>query len=235
MLARVELRQLAQRITGRYHLDPLSRTETAAYVNHRLKVAGAQRRDLHRRGAARSASSERRRSAHHQRDLRSRAARRVHAGTASHRPGAGARRGGRSVRPLVQSAVDEGCWSALRPRRRRRRAGARHLAACCRSAARRASSRGADALQPQRRAPAARRGRTRRRSARRPQRRDAQDIADAAARATRARPIPKPHSLSCSHCGAASSIPRRAGPATRRSSKAWNACISRARGASCAR
>ena len=41
VLARVELRQLAQRITGRYHLDPLSRAETAAYVNHRLKVAGA--------------------------------------------------------------------------------------------------------------------------------------------------------------------------------------------------
>lgn len=41
VLARVELRQLAQRITGRYHLDPLSRAETAAYVNHRLKVAGS--------------------------------------------------------------------------------------------------------------------------------------------------------------------------------------------------
>jgi general secretion pathway protein A len=41
VLDRVELRQLAQRITGRYHLAPLSRAETAAYVNHRLKVAGA--------------------------------------------------------------------------------------------------------------------------------------------------------------------------------------------------
>jgi general secretion pathway protein A len=41
LLDRVELRQLAQRITGRYHLAPLSRTETASYVNHRLKVAGA--------------------------------------------------------------------------------------------------------------------------------------------------------------------------------------------------
>jgi general secretion pathway protein A len=41
VLARVELRQLAQRITGRYHLDPLSRAETAAYVMHRLKVAGS--------------------------------------------------------------------------------------------------------------------------------------------------------------------------------------------------
>jgi general secretion pathway protein A len=41
VLDRVELRQLAQRITGRYHLAPLTRTETASYVNHRLKVAGA--------------------------------------------------------------------------------------------------------------------------------------------------------------------------------------------------
>jgi general secretion pathway protein A len=41
VLDRVELRQLAQRITGRYHLAPLSRGETASYVNHRLKVAGA--------------------------------------------------------------------------------------------------------------------------------------------------------------------------------------------------
>ena len=41
VLDRVELRQLAQRITGRYHLDPLSKPETASYVNHRLRVAGA--------------------------------------------------------------------------------------------------------------------------------------------------------------------------------------------------
>ncbi len=41
LLARNELRQLAQRITGRYHLDPLSEPETAAYVRHRLRVAGA--------------------------------------------------------------------------------------------------------------------------------------------------------------------------------------------------
>jgi general secretion pathway protein A len=46
VLARVELRQLAQRITGRYHLDPLSRAETAAYVTHRLKVAGSATGDV---------------------------------------------------------------------------------------------------------------------------------------------------------------------------------------------
>ncbi len=43
LLARPELRQLAQRITARYHLDPLSREETEHYVRHRLAVAGAER------------------------------------------------------------------------------------------------------------------------------------------------------------------------------------------------
>jgi len=41
LLDRNELRQLAQRITGRYHLMPLSREETKGYVRHRLRVAGA--------------------------------------------------------------------------------------------------------------------------------------------------------------------------------------------------
>lgn len=41
LLSRTELRQLAQRITGRYHLAPLSEPETAAYVRHRLRVAGS--------------------------------------------------------------------------------------------------------------------------------------------------------------------------------------------------
>jgi general secretion pathway protein A len=41
LLARNDLRQLAQRITARYHLEPLSREETENYIEHRLKVAGA--------------------------------------------------------------------------------------------------------------------------------------------------------------------------------------------------
>jgi general secretion pathway protein A len=40
LLDRTDLRQLAQRITGRYHLMPLSREETKGYVRHRLRVAG---------------------------------------------------------------------------------------------------------------------------------------------------------------------------------------------------
>jgi len=41
ILSRTDMRQLAQRITGRYHLEPLSREETITYIDHRLKVAGA--------------------------------------------------------------------------------------------------------------------------------------------------------------------------------------------------
>lgn len=40
LLAREELRQLAQRITARYHLGELDRAETRNYVVHRLRVAG---------------------------------------------------------------------------------------------------------------------------------------------------------------------------------------------------
>jgi len=41
LLEQPDLRQLAQRITGRYHLSPLSRDESAGYVKHRMRVAGA--------------------------------------------------------------------------------------------------------------------------------------------------------------------------------------------------
>jgi general secretion pathway protein A len=40
LLARPDLRQLAQRITARYHLMPLAESETAEYIRHRLRVAG---------------------------------------------------------------------------------------------------------------------------------------------------------------------------------------------------
>lgn len=41
LLALDNLRQLAQRITARYHLLPISREETGAYIHHRLQVCGA--------------------------------------------------------------------------------------------------------------------------------------------------------------------------------------------------
>jgi general secretion pathway protein A len=43
LLAREDLRQLAQRITARYHLLPLSMPETAEYLRHRIAVAGSPR------------------------------------------------------------------------------------------------------------------------------------------------------------------------------------------------
>ena len=41
LLARNDLRQLAQRVTARCHLQPLAREDTVAYVRHRLRVAGS--------------------------------------------------------------------------------------------------------------------------------------------------------------------------------------------------
>jgi len=41
ILSREDMRQLAQRVTGRYHLEPLGSEDTSKYINHRMKVAGA--------------------------------------------------------------------------------------------------------------------------------------------------------------------------------------------------
>ncbi len=49
-LNKPELRQLAQRITARYHLTPLDRDEAEAYVRHRLAVAGCARNPFSRLG-----------------------------------------------------------------------------------------------------------------------------------------------------------------------------------------
>ena len=40
ILSREEMRQLAQRITARFHLNPLNRVEIKAYISHRLAIAG---------------------------------------------------------------------------------------------------------------------------------------------------------------------------------------------------
>lgn len=41
MLERDDLRQLASRITARFHLTPLTESETGDYIRHRLRVAGS--------------------------------------------------------------------------------------------------------------------------------------------------------------------------------------------------
>ena len=43
MVAKPELRQLAQRITARFHLTPLDAKDTAGYLRHRWRVAGGTR------------------------------------------------------------------------------------------------------------------------------------------------------------------------------------------------
>lgn len=43
LLNRPELRQLSQRITARYHLEPLLKDELEGYLTHRLAVAGVDR------------------------------------------------------------------------------------------------------------------------------------------------------------------------------------------------
>lgn len=53
LLARDSLRQLNQRITARFHLTPLNLKETAAYIHHRLSVAGVERPLFSRAAVAR--------------------------------------------------------------------------------------------------------------------------------------------------------------------------------------
>lgn len=48
LLQRQNLRQLAQRITARYHLAPLGESDTCAYVHHRMQVAGARQNPFKR-------------------------------------------------------------------------------------------------------------------------------------------------------------------------------------------
>jgi general secretion pathway protein A len=48
LLQRRDLRQLAQRITARYHLSPLGSKDTHLYIRHRMQIAGAQRNPFRR-------------------------------------------------------------------------------------------------------------------------------------------------------------------------------------------
>lgn len=53
-LARSDMRQLRQRITVRWSLQPLVRKELKDYLDHRLRVAGLSKPDLFQRGAVRA-------------------------------------------------------------------------------------------------------------------------------------------------------------------------------------
>jgi len=41
LLARPEMRQLSQRVTARYHLEPIAQQEVSGYIQHRLQICGA--------------------------------------------------------------------------------------------------------------------------------------------------------------------------------------------------
>lgn len=43
LLGRDDMRQLSQRVTARYHLEPISRDEADAYIRHRLQICGASK------------------------------------------------------------------------------------------------------------------------------------------------------------------------------------------------
>ena len=49
LLARNDMRQLAQRVTARYHLEPISREETGAYIRHRLQICGTSQAVFNKR------------------------------------------------------------------------------------------------------------------------------------------------------------------------------------------
>jgi len=53
ILERKEMRQLSQRITVRYHLQPMDFQDTVNYINHRLVAAGGRERDVFSKGALR--------------------------------------------------------------------------------------------------------------------------------------------------------------------------------------
>lgn len=53
LLAREDMRQLAQRVTARYHLEPISRGETDAYIKHRLQICGTSRSLFNKRAVDR--------------------------------------------------------------------------------------------------------------------------------------------------------------------------------------
>ena len=53
LLSRENMRQLAQRITARYHLEPISGEEADAYIRHRLQICGSSRNLFSRRAVER--------------------------------------------------------------------------------------------------------------------------------------------------------------------------------------
>jgi general secretion pathway protein A len=53
LLARDDMRQLSQRVTARYHLEPISRDEADAYIRHRLQICGSSQNIFNKRAVDR--------------------------------------------------------------------------------------------------------------------------------------------------------------------------------------
>ena len=49
LLARADMRQLAQRVTARYHLEPIAQQDVGGYIQHRLQICGASHIVFNRR------------------------------------------------------------------------------------------------------------------------------------------------------------------------------------------
>ena len=106
LLKAPQMRQLDQRVSIRYQLRPLNRDEVAAYVSHRLTVAGGSRvRDVSSQGARRGPPPHPGYSAADQPDLRPLAARGVFEPHQS-RHGRDGPSGGREPRARRREPVD---------------------------------------------------------------------------------------------------------------------------------
>jgi general secretion pathway protein A len=230
VLARVELRQLAQRITGRYHLDPLSRAESAAYVSHRLKVAGSATGDIFSAAALREVHR-----------LSNGIPRIINVICDRALLGAFTQEEHRIGPALVREAAGEVYGRSFSPQWTKLLVGASAAVAVAGLALgtwllwpQQSTSQAADAdkivsLDATRRRPPSRSRPWRARSPAAPT-----DRTWRRGRST-GKPLQKQPLRNCLRCGARSSTPRKVGPAIRRSSKDWSACTNKARGASCAR
>ena len=232
VLSRVELRQLAQRITGRYHLDPLSRAESASYVNHRLKVAGSATGEIFSATALREVHR-----------LSNGIPRIINVICDRALLGAFTQEQHRIGPSLVRAAAGEVYGRPFNPPWTKLLVGASGAVAVLGLALgiwqllpSRASGEDAVVAATTQPAPPLPRSRSSARSASRSlPRRPPPRTSRLCCESNRAKPLRKQPLRSCSDCGARNSIPRKAGRAARRSSRDWSAYISRARGASCAR
>ena len=97
-LARNDMRQLAQRITGRYHLEPLSSDETSALCRSPAEGRRCHRANIYPGCQAHAVSSFGRRAAHDQRDCGPGTARWLYRRHAADHAAAGARGRARGLR-----------------------------------------------------------------------------------------------------------------------------------------